>query len=590
MDESTQESLEERVARLEASVEALQDEVASLRDERGERASEATLDEGGSVPGRDASGADARPSALARGAAWVQDVLTARTEDWLNRVGIALLLFGLAFLFTYSVDQGWLVPTVRVAFGTGLGAVLLVGGLRLPGSRTALRQVLLGGSSAAFYTTVFAAHQLYALVPHAVAFACMTAVTVGTFVIAVREDGAALGVIGALGGLGTPFLLNPGTGGSMPGLVGYTVLLLGGMALLYVYRGWRSLLYTSAAGGWLVMMAAVANVVYDAPTLDQWAVQGGLIAVWLLLGGVPLVRAWLRAQAPNQWPQPRLPDVGGLQALLRTPPAYALAGASPLLAYGLSRILWGAAPDGVWVAVAAAGAGLYGSAYLMLRRRSVSRYGPAHATVAAVLAAVACTEGLDGSTLLVAWSVEALALHAAARRLDAPVLRWTGHAGAAVVAAVWADAVETVQADVPPVLHAAGLSEAAVLGIALVVSWVLPPALARWVYRGAVLAGGLAWTWQEFAVWPNGDAYVTTVWGLTALVLLVGSARRRSPLLSYAALGTLLLFVGKLFLIDLARLPALWRILLFLGFGAAFLGVSRFVPALWRTEMDDRDG
>lgn len=38
-------------------------------------------------------------------------------EWWLNKVGIGLLLFGVAFLFKFSVDQGWLTPGLRVGSG-----------------------------------------------------------------------------------------------------------------------------------------------------------------------------------------------------------------------------------------------------------------------------------------------------------------------------------------------------------------------------------------------------------------------------------------------------------------------------------------
>jgi len=41
-------------------------------------------------------------------------------EFWLNRSGIGLLLLGVAFLFKYSVDQGWLTPPVRVRFAAGV--------------------------------------------------------------------------------------------------------------------------------------------------------------------------------------------------------------------------------------------------------------------------------------------------------------------------------------------------------------------------------------------------------------------------------------------------------------------------------------
>ena len=92
-------------------------------------------------------------------------MLTSRltSEDGLSYVGIGLLLFGLAFLFEYSIEQEGLVPMVRVGFGAFTGSILLGAGLRIYADRQGLRQVLLGGSSASFYGTVFAAYQLRGL-------------------------------------------------------------------------------------------------------------------------------------------------------------------------------------------------------------------------------------------------------------------------------------------------------------------------------------------------------------------------------------------------------------------------------------------
>jgi uncharacterized membrane protein len=47
------------------------------------------------------------------------------------------------------------------------------------------------------------------------------------------------------------------------------------------------------------------------------------------------------------------------------------------------------------------------------------------------------------------------------------------------------------------------------------------------------------------------------------------------------ALGTIALVCAKLLLVDLAGLDPIWRILVFLGVGAAFLGVSYFVRNAW---------
>jgi uncharacterized membrane protein len=48
--------------------------------------------------------------------------------------------------------------------------------------------------------------------------------------------------------------------------------------------------------------------------------------------------------------------------------------------------------------------------------------------------------------------------------------------------------------------------------------------------------------------------------------------------------------VAKLFAIDLAELEAIWRILLFLGFGALLLVVSYAFPSLWRVSEGEEAG
>jgi hypothetical protein len=99
----------------------------------------------------------------------------------LNKLGIGLLLFGVALLYLLSVERGWIGPPVRVGFGLAVGAALLVMGLRVYENRRTFAQVLLGGGIGAFYITGFAAFQLYALIPYVVAFTFMVAVTLLAF-------------------------------------------------------------------------------------------------------------------------------------------------------------------------------------------------------------------------------------------------------------------------------------------------------------------------------------------------------------------------------------------------------------------------
>ena len=50
------------------------------------------------------------------------------------------------------------------------------------------------------------------------------------------------------------------------------------------------------------------------------------------------------------------------------------------------------------------------------------------------------------------------------------------------------------------------------------------------------------------------------------------------------AIATLLVVVAKLFLVDLAALEALFRVVLFLGFGSVFLLLSYLLQDWWKGE------
>ena len=56
--------------------------------------------------------------------------------------------------------------------------------------------------------------------------------------------------------------------------------------------------------------------------------------------------------------------------------------------------------------------------------------------------------------------------------------------------------------------------------------------------------------------------------------------RKTVNFVSMTALSTLFVVVAKLFLVDLAKLETLWRVLLFLGFGFVFLLLSYYFKPL----------
>lgn len=82
-------------------------------------------------------------------------------------------------------------------------------------------------------------------------------------------------------------------------------------------------------------------------------------------------------------------------------------------------------------------------------------------------------------------------------------------------------------------------------------------------------------------------ASVTASWGLYAAGLLVAGLSSGRARLARWGTATLLLGVGKLFLVDLAAVGTGPRVLLFLGFGALFLILSYYTHSLWWPERQD---
>jgi uncharacterized membrane protein len=499
-----------------------------------------------------------------------QAVLRLRSEDWLNYVGIGLLLFGLAFLFRYSIEQGWLVPQVRVGVGALIGATLLAAGLRLSDDRRRLRPVMLGGSTATFYGTIFAAYQLYGLLSYPAAFVGMAVVTVGAIGLSLREDHASVAVIGTMGGLGTPFLLYAEVSG-VAGFAVYTCVVIGGACAVYLYRGWRSVLYTAVVGGWGVLLVpCVEAAVSTGQPAGIWVLQGSLLVAWGLFGGTPLLRAFLR-----QW------NLGGWTdhySSLEERVAYGLVCTTPLIALVATRLLWmGGAV--LWSSVAFGGALLYGLMFVGLRSLSLKHYASAHGLVGAVLLAYALSESVGGVPLLAAWAVEALLLMRLGRHVRDAGLRVSGHALFLLVGGWLGIRWATTASEAVPLVSTDFFLEGAALGLGTVATrWM--GGRARSLYLGGILAGWLAWWRHGLLPLAHGQAYVSLVWGLTAGALLAFGVLRRSGRVQGAGLATLGLFVGKLFLVDLAALPALWRIGLFLGAGGGLLLLSYALPGI----------
>jgi uncharacterized membrane protein len=500
-------------------------------------------------------------------------------QTWLNRLGIGLLLLGVALLFRYSIDMGWLTPAVRVGFGAAVGGVLTALGLRMD-ERRRFASVLLGGGAATFYITGWAAFNLYSLVGYALAFAGMIVITAAAFGLALWRGQPALAILGAVGGLGTPLILGI-TYASPRGLALYTSAVLAWTVVPYLRRGWRSVLWTSMAFGWTLLASYAFAINYGPragmhpPDSRGW-MEGAAVFAWLLLGVLPLARrvhatlAVRRASADGRPHERRWRGMDALHWYGIAVAAPAMLVATSALAYRMEADAWGPLAMGV--------AGGYALAAWALMRAD-GRLARVLLFAAAVLLPAGCFGALDGEALLTALAAQALVLHLLASYGAGPAIRWLAHKAYIGVGA-WVLFRLVESGDVSPRRVAADL---AAIGAGFAASYLVRGRAEMLAYRIFAHVAVLGWAWRELAQGVDGgQGYASIVWGVWGLGLLLVAMRQGWPTAERVAIWTLLATVGKLFIVDLDRLDPLFRVILFLGFGAVFLYFSYSLSGAWR--------
>ena len=172
-------------------------------------------------------------------------------SHWLNRIGIAALLIGISYFLKFAFDNNWIGPAGRVIIGllAGVAVVAWSERFRRKGYQAfsySLKAVGIG----ALYLSLWAAFQVYALVPAGVAFFTMISVTAATAAMALAHDAPILAAFALLGGFATPLLLSTGQNHEAGLFVYVTILDLATLALV-AFKPWRRLLVISYAGTFL---------------------------------------------------------------------------------------------------------------------------------------------------------------------------------------------------------------------------------------------------------------------------------------------------------------------------------------------------
>jgi uncharacterized membrane protein len=169
-------------------------------------------------------------------------------SHWLNRIGILAVLIGLSYFLKFAFDNNWIGPTGRVTIGllAGIAIVIWSEQFRAKGYKAfsySLKAVGVG----AMYLSLWAAFQVYSLVPSGVAFVMMLVVTAATAAMALKQDAQILAAFALTGGFSTPFLLSTGQNREVA-LFTYVAILDLATLTLVTFKPWRRLLVMSYAG------------------------------------------------------------------------------------------------------------------------------------------------------------------------------------------------------------------------------------------------------------------------------------------------------------------------------------------------------
>ncbi len=158
------------------------------------------------------------------------------------KIGMLVLLAGVAALLKYASDQGWLNAPIELrlaAIAAGALAGLVFGWVQRE-RRRMFALALQGGAIGILLLTIFAAFKRYELLDPGIAFALSILLIAGMGVLAVVQNSRTLAVLGILAGFMAPIWLSTGSGNHVA-LFSYYAVLNAAIFAIAWWRPWRAL-------------------------------------------------------------------------------------------------------------------------------------------------------------------------------------------------------------------------------------------------------------------------------------------------------------------------------------------------------------
>lgn len=306
------------------------------------------------------------------------------------KIGMLVLLAGVAALLKYASDQGWLNAPIELrlaAIAAGALAGLVFGWVQRE-RRRMFALALQGGAIGILLLTIFAAFKRYELLDPGIAFALSILLIAGMGVLAVVQNSRTLAVLGILAGFMAPIWLSTGSGNHVA-LFSYYAVLNAAIFAIAWWRPWRALnllgfAFTFGIGTtWGVMQYNADKFASTEPFLLLF------FAFYLL---IPILYA-------RRQPAEKRDLVDG-----------SLVFGTPLIAFSLQAGMLH--DDRLLLALCALGlAALYaGLAWALMRRERYAALGQSHAVLAVGFATLAVPLALSARATASVFALEGAAL------------------------------------------------------------------------------------------------------------------------------------------------------------------------------------
>jgi uncharacterized membrane protein len=174
-------------------------------------------------------------------------------ENLISKIGILILVIGVAIGAKLAIDTGKIGPLTRIILGYLVGVGLMGFAIKLKAKYESFSAVLLSGAIAILYFITYAAYTYYALIPQSLTFVLMVIFTGFTVISAIKYNKQVIAHIGLVGAYAIPFLLSDGSG-KVVILFSYMAIINTGILVLAFTKYWKSLFYTSFALTWIIFL------------------------------------------------------------------------------------------------------------------------------------------------------------------------------------------------------------------------------------------------------------------------------------------------------------------------------------------------